>query len=88
MYIGCIETTKLDKRVREEELHEYMFLADRMRGAIISHTVLLERNMDLFICKYFCATDEKVFELMELAISERMGFSEKAATFIQILKKE
>jgi len=72
----------------EEELNDYITYADQLRGVIISHTVLLERNMDLFICKYFCSTTDKAFELMELLVSERVDFSKKAETFAQILIKE
>jgi len=78
----------MDKTVTEHELSEYLSYADRMRGAIISHTILLERNMDLFICRYFCPTEIKVFELMELLVSERVEFMKKTQTFVQILRKE
>lgn len=74
--------------VSEEELEEFLTNADRMRGAVISHTIVLERNMDMFICKYFCADQDKMFELMELVVSERMEFSKKAQVFVQILKKQ
>lgn len=78
----------MDSQVSEQELEEYLSYADRIRGAIISHTVLLERNMDLFICRYFCSTEAKVFELMELLVSERTDFMRKTETFRQILQKE
>lgn len=76
------------KGLTENELTEYLNTSHRVRGEIISHTVLLERNMDLFICRYFCPTEEKVLELMELLVSERADFSKKSETFIQILIKE
>lgn len=78
----------MDKSVTSEELEEFLSYADRIRGAIISHTVLLERNMDLFISRYFCSTKDKVLELMELLVSERIDLSKKTETFIQILIKE
>lgn len=78
----------MDKSVTQQELEEYLSFADRMRGAVISHTVLLERNMDLFIGRYFCATEDKVLELMELLVSERVDLSKKTETFVQILIKE
>jgi len=78
----------MDKTVTPDELDDFLNTSDRTRGAIISHTVLLERNMDLFICRYFCHTEVKVLELMELLVSERVDLSKKSETFVQILIKE
>jgi hypothetical protein len=73
--------------MQDQEIKQYLDTADRIRGVIISHTVLLERNIDEYLCNYFCSTEEKKWELMELVISERMDFHEKTEAFTEILRK-
>jgi hypothetical protein len=76
-------------KVSEQDLQEYLDSGYKARGTIITHTVNLERNIDLFICRYFCNNDDvKALELMELLVSERIEFSQKSASFIEILKKQ
>jgi hypothetical protein len=39
-------------KISEDELEAFLFNADRLKGAVISHTILLERNMDAFLAWY------------------------------------
>ena len=75
-------------KATEEEIEHFISNSDLIRGSIIRKTILLERSMDSFIACHFSPTGEKVWELLDILISERMDFSEKAAAFVQLLKKE
>lgn len=71
------------------EVNAYQHNADRTRGCIIYHTILLERIMDVIIARHFFATDVlKNHELKELLIADRMEFSKKAEVFMFLLAKE
>ncbi len=72
----------------EEAYHAYIKNSEFYRGVIISQTIQLERLIDEFIARYFIPGSKKKLELMELLISDRMSFNDKADVFIHLLKKK
>jgi hypothetical protein len=65
------------------EYERYTNLAFQRRGVIINEVVLLERVIDEILAYYFCGSNPKKQELMELIIcTNRMIFENK----IQVLK--
>ncbi len=87
-------TTLFDKKyiMTPEEIYllnqNYTAQASQIRGVLINHIILLERLMDSYISKYFCQTEEKATELMDLIIStKRITFESKAQVFKTILDK-
>lgn len=69
------------------KLHRFHYNSDRIRGSIIAWTINLERAMDNYICRYFLEDKKKRFELMELFVSDRMQFKDKADALVQIVSK-
>lgn len=58
------------------------------RGQIIGDLIYLERQIDEFISKYLCDTEEKQKEIFELILAnERMSFNSKIQVFEFLCKK-
>lgn len=67
----------------------YVHTASQARGVLINHIILLERLMDTYLSKYFCHSEEKAVELMDLIMStRRITFDSKAQVLKTILEKE
>jgi hypothetical protein len=76
------------KKSTSDDYHEYTNLAILRRGVIINETILLERQIDTYISKYFCKDPDKQKELMELIIcTDRITFSSKQQVLKVLLEK-
>ncbi|QGW28411.1 hypothetical protein [Phnomibacter ginsenosidimutans] len=66
----------------------YVHQASHTRGVLINQIILLERLIDSYISKYFCNTQDKATELMDMILAtRRMTFDGKADVFRTILDK-
>ena len=69
----------IQKKVYSDPRVDYLNYAADIRGRIINNVAEMEREMDDYICRHFCATIEKRNELMEVVISSKhTTFSAKA----------
>jgi hypothetical protein len=71
------------------QIHDaYIRKADEIRGRVISHTILLERSMDILISEYFSKDGDKKKELITLIFAgEKISFYKKVDIFKYILKR-
>lgn len=61
----------------------------RFRGAIIHETSLLERLVDVYLANYFCESEEKVVEIIDIVLGgNRISFDGKRKILDVILKKK
>lgn len=66
----------------------YVHQASHTRGVLINQIILLERLIDSYISKYFCDSQDKATELMDMILAtRRMSFDGKAEVFRAILDK-
>jgi len=66
----------------------YVHQAAHTRGVLINQIILLERLIDSYISKYFCKTQDKATELMDMILAtRRMTFDGKTEVFRAILDK-
>ena len=69
----------IQKTVYSDPMVDYLNYAADIRGRIINNVAEMERGIDDYICRHFCATIEKRNELMEVVISNKhTTFSAKA----------
>lgn len=59
-----------------------------VRGNFINHVSLIEKQIEIFISRYFCKDLERSAEMIEILIGDRfVSFESKRAAFENILKR-
>ncbi|MGG9971997.1 hypothetical protein ACQ33O_09415 [Ferruginibacter sp. SUN002] len=81
--------TLITKQVYSEPMHDYLAYASAMRGTLINAVAEMERDIDDYICGYFCRSSKKRTELMEVILANsHVGFRAKVEILRYVLKKK
>ncbi|TKC03418.1 hypothetical protein [Pedobacter cryotolerans] len=74
------------EQVDEKKLSDLFNYSTHTRGMIISQTIMLERNIDEYLCCHFSYEKEKQIEMMDLVFgSKLLPFDFKKQIFVHLL---
>lgn len=78
----------INKRIYSDLPSDYRNYAIELRGHILNDVAEMEREIDDYICRYFCSITKKRNELMEVIIATKhLTFSAKADILRCILER-
>ena len=74
------------EQIDEKKLSELFDYSTHTRGMIISQTIMLERNIDEYLCCHFSCEKQKQIEMMDLVFGSKwVSFDFKKQIFVHLL---
>lgn len=74
---------------REEKLRTIFQKSIQLRGLVLDATIDIERSIDDYLSRYFCADEKKANELKEMLwFTERINLSGKKDIFFMLIKRD